>query len=81
MTPGGRVIIAEIVLPSPRTPPNPMLRFMRSSDLQMMAILNSKDRSYEDWVSLLALADKRLKLVNVKKTPNKVQSIIEILME
>ncbi|KAL8792400.1 MAG: hypothetical protein Q9195_005014 [Heterodermia aff. obscurata] len=80
MTPGSRIIIAEVVLPSPGTAPNPMLRFMRSSDLQMMAVLNSKERFYEDWVSVLAKADQRLKLVSVKKTA-RVQSIIEVLME
>ncbi len=57
-----------------------MLRFMRSSALQMMAVFNSKERFYEDWVDLLAKADKRLRLVSVKKTP-KVQSIIEVLMK
>jgi hypothetical protein len=80
MTPGSRIIIAEVVLPSPGTAPNPMLRFMRSSALQMMAVLNSKKRFHEDWVDLLAKADERLRLVSVEKTP-KVQSIIEVLMK
>jgi len=80
MTPGSRIIIVEIVLLSPGTTPNPMLRFMRSSDLQMMAVLNSKKRFYKDWVDLLAKADERLKLVSVQKTP-RVQSIMEVLME
>ena len=57
-----------------------MLRFMRSSDLQMMAVLNSQERFYEDWVDLIAKADERLKLVGVEETP-RVQSIIEVLME
>ncbi len=46
----------------------------------MMAVLNSKERFYEDWVDLLAKADERLRLVSVEKPP-KVQSTIEVLME
>lgn len=38
---------------------------MRSSDLQMMAVLNSMERFYEDWVGLFAKTDERLKLVSV----------------
>lgn len=46
----------------------------------MMAVIDSEERFYENWVDLLAKADKRLKLVSVKKTP-KVQSIMEVLMQ
>jgi hypothetical protein len=80
MEPGSRLIIAEVVLPPPGTLPNPQLRFMRSADLQMMSILNSKERSAEDWESLLAMSDKRLKLASIKKTL-RVQSIIEVVMQ
>lgn len=52
MKTGSRIVISEIMLPSPGTPSSPMLRMMHTCDLQMMAVLNSKERNYEDWVEI-----------------------------
>ena len=79
MDEGSRIVICDIMLPSPSASPSPMLRLMHTCDLQMMTVLNSKERNYEDWVDLLAKADRRLKLVNIGKIPG-LHSLIEIVM-
>lgn len=57
--------------------PQGLVRLMRSVDLQMMVGLNSKERSEEQWVDLLARADSRFKLVKVAMVPA-LHSLIEV---
>jgi 6-hydroxytryprostatin B O-methyltransferase len=47
-------------------------------DLQMMVMLNGKERSLEQWIDLIALADPQLKIISVSQPENSVDSIIEI---
>jgi 6-hydroxytryprostatin B O-methyltransferase len=47
-------------------------------DLQMMVVVNGKERTRQEWDELLALADPRLKIVSVKQPQYSVASIIEI---
>jgi hypothetical protein len=47
-------------------------------DLQMMVILNGKERSLEQWIDLIALADLQLKIFSVSQPENSVDSITEI---
>ncbi|KFY51953.1 hypothetical protein V497_08736 [Pseudogymnoascus sp. VKM F-4516 (FW-969)] len=75
---GSRLVICDIVLPPAGAPVPPQLvRLMRSVDLQMMVGLNSKERSEEQWVDLLARADSRFKLVKVAMVPA-LHSLIEV---
>lgn len=56
-------------------------RVVRVRDLTMLQAFNSKERDEDDWTSLLALTDPRLKLVNVVQPFGSAMSILEIVLE
>ncbi|KAL3496089.1 S-adenosyl-L-methionine-dependent methyltransferase [Aspergillus germanicus] len=70
MKPTAKIVVMDIVVPE-----KGVLPFM---DLQMMVVVNGKERTRQEWDELLALADPRLKIVSVKQPQYSVASIIEI---
>ena len=79
MKPGSRLIVVDGVLPPPNTMPSSEERLIRIMDLEMMTTFNAKEREIEDWTSLFAQADPRLKLHNVIRPPGSVNSILEVV--
>ncbi|KAL2856736.1 S-adenosyl-L-methionine-dependent methyltransferase [Aspergillus pseudodeflectus] len=70
MKPSARIVIMDIVVPE-----KGVLPFL---DLQMMVVVNGKERNRQEWDELLALADPRLRILSVKQPQYSVASIIEI---
>lgn len=60
----GLIIIVDGVLPPPGVLPVPVERLLTGLDLQMWDSLNARERTLEDWASLLDTADSRLKIVS-----------------
>lgn len=81
MGPHSRIVISDQMLPPPGVAPAPVERFMRAQDLQMLLWFNAKERSYDQWESLLHLADPRLKIKNVVTPPASAMSFIEVVLE
>ncbi|KAJ0414782.1 O-methyltransferase-domain-containing protein [Aspergillus carlsbadensis] len=65
-----RIVVMDIVVPE-----RGVLPFL---DLQMMVVVNGKERNRQEWDELLALADPRLRILSVRQPQNSVASIIEI---
>jgi hypothetical protein len=62
MKDGARIVVADRVLPPPGSVPMTQERMIRAADIEMMTMLNSKERTREDWIALFEKADKRLKV-------------------
>lgn len=76
-----KLLIMDTVLPKPGSVPVSVERVVRVRDLTMLQAFNSKERDLDDWTSLLALTDPRLKLVNVVQPFGSAMSILEIVFE
>lgn len=50
----------------------------RNVDVTMLQMLNTQERSREDWESVVTLADKRLKVLGIHRPEGSWDSIIEI---
>ena len=46
----------------------------------MFSMLNSQERSKDEWVQLVAAADPRLRIANIEKPPGSDDSIIEVVL-
>ena len=73
-----RLLIMDTVLPIPGSVPVSVERIVRVRDMTMMEIFNSKERELESWISLLAAADKRFRLVNVVQPFGSDMSVMEV---
>lgn len=47
-------------------------------DLQMMVMINGKERSKQEWSDLVSMAHPKLKIVNINQPPRSVASAIEV---
>ena len=81
MGPKSRLIVSDQVLPAVGAPPGPVERFMRAQDLQMLLLLNAKQRDHEQWTALFKSADPRLTIKNVVTPPGSIMSFIEVVLE
>jgi 6-hydroxytryprostatin B O-methyltransferase len=50
----------------------------RNVDITMLQMLNTQERSAEDWQEVVALADPRLKILGIHKPSESWDSLIEI---
>lgn len=81
MKPGSRIILCEAVAPSGKEAhliPLPVQRLISAVDLQMLVAFNSKERTLDNWKSLVAKTDNRLELTNVF-SPGNGWSLLEIV--
>ncbi|PTU23690.1 hypothetical protein P175DRAFT_0427152 [Aspergillus ochraceoroseus IBT 24754] len=78
MKPTARIIVVDIVIPEPGTLPWQAHRMIRSMDLQMMVMVNGKERTKQDWRKLLANSNSKLNILSISQPPYSVASIIEI---
>lgn len=82
---GARVILCETCSPpkynakGDKVMPVPVERMMTSLDLQMLVALNSKERTIQEWKSLLVQADERFELANVATFPGTAWGLLEVV--
>ena len=76
---GARVIVIEGVLPAPESVPAWRQKFATSLDMQMMALLNAKERSQEDWLELFRKADSRFSVKAFRKPLGSATAVIEVV--
>ncbi|GKZ52206.1 hypothetical protein AnigIFM49718_000078 [Aspergillus niger] len=73
-----RILLVEIVTVCPEVVNRVQERYMRNVDVTMLQMLNTQERSREDWESVVTLADKRLKVLGIHRPEGSWDSIIEI---
>lgn len=73
---GAKIIIMDSVMPPRGVLPVSVERTLTSLDLQMWATFNAKERTMDDWESLLKEAEPRLKIQSCKKPEGSGSSII-----
>jgi 6-hydroxytryprostatin B O-methyltransferase len=76
-----RLLIMDTVLPKPGSEPVSVERIVRARDLTMMQAFNSKERDLDDWNSLIAAADPRLRLVQVAQPFGSAMSVLEVVID
>ncbi|MCJ1244006.1 hypothetical protein MMC30_001203 [Trapelia coarctata] len=81
LKPGARVIINDSVLPEPGTLSAWPEERVRSIDLIMLVIQNSRERELDDWAKLFEVADKRFKFLGGKLPPGSKFWILEASWE
>ncbi|KAF2742529.1 O-methyltransferase [Sporormia fimetaria CBS 119925] len=81
MRPGVKVLVNEGCLPEPGTVDSWDDKLLRSLDLCMMAMFNSKERTVEEWAGLFTEADPRYKFVSAKKPEGSLLWIIETVWQ
>ncbi|PON27705.1 O-methyltransferase [Trichoderma gamsii] len=78
LKPGARVIINDIVLPDPGVVSRLEEKSIRTMDVLMKAVCNSREREMNDWKSLFEQADKRFRWQGAWKTSGKLWFIESI---
>lgn len=85
LKPGARILLCEIIatptydMQGKHLLPLPIRRMASASDLQMLVLFNSNERSLEDWKRLIKCADERFEVVNVSSVPGALWSLIEVV--
>ncbi|ORY72051.1 S-adenosyl-L-methionine-dependent methyltransferase [Pseudomassariella vexata] len=76
---GARLLFNERCLGRPGSLSHVWDQFASSADILMQLCANGKERSREDWVSLLAAADERFEIASVTTPAHSALSIIEVM--
>ncbi|KAI0964901.1 S-adenosyl-L-methionine-dependent methyltransferase [Xylaria arbuscula] len=74
-----RIIIQEMIMPEAGDVPLWKERDMRSNDLDMAAVFNSKERSLKEWKTLVSEADPRFAVGEVKEPKGSALGTIEVI--
>lgn len=74
---GAKVIVNDLILPPPGVLPPTNERAVRSMDMIMMSLFNSRERSKQDWEKLFADADSRFQQVKVWQPAGSQLGLIE----
>ncbi|CEO58344.1 hypothetical protein PMG11_03074 [Penicillium brasilianum] len=78
---GSRIVIMDSVLPRPGSIASTKERLLRVRDLTMLQVFNSCERDLDDWIHLLSLADKRLRLTDVAQPRGSVMSLLTVSLD
>lgn len=78
---GARVLIADFIMPETSTGPMWIERLSTTKSMQMMAAVNSKERTEEDWVEVIKRADSRYSVEAVVTPPGSAMAVIEIVFK
>lgn len=78
LRPGARVIINDIVLPAPGLLSQLEEKSIRTMDVLMKTVCNSREREVDDWRSLFEQADKRFRWQGAWKSSGKLWFIESI---
>ena len=78
MKEGSRIVIMDMVLPTPGTSSQTLEAALRQKDLMMRQVLNAREREVEDWQALIRSVEERLQIVAIRRPEGSQHSIIEI---
>lgn len=78
---GARVLIADFIMPETSTGPMWIERLSTTKSMQMMAAVNSKERTEEDWVEVIKRADSRYSVEAVVTPAGSAMAVIEIVFK
>jgi len=79
MKPGSKILLVEVVvMPSNKEGSSIAERYMRNVDVTMLQMLNTQERSEEEWRRVVRAADVRLELLRIFKPKGSWDSIIEL---
>ncbi|KAM0438573.1 hypothetical protein ACHAPT_001325 [Fusarium lateritium] len=77
MGPSSRLLIMDMVLPSPGSGSRTFEAALRQKDLTMIQAFNAKERETEEWRALLSKADPRLTIRAIERPAGSELSVIE----
>lgn len=72
LQPGARVIINDLVLPTPGSLPQMAEKSIRTMDVMVQSVCNSTERELDDWKTLFEVADARYKWKGARKGTGKL---------
>ena len=75
--PDSRILIMDMVLPTPGSASITLEAALRQKDLAMLHTFNAKEREVEDWRSVLQKADPRLEIKAIRRPDGSQHSVIE----
>ena len=73
-----RIVIMDVVLPTPGTSSLTFEAALRQKDLTMRQVFNGKEREVEDWHALIRKVDETLQIVAIRRPEGSQHSVIEI---
>ncbi|KAI2465233.1 S-adenosyl-L-methionine-dependent methyltransferase [Annulohypoxylon bovei var. microspora] len=79
--PGSRIVVMDNIAIHSGTLSTLEERKTRTLDIAMMALFNSVERDIQGWKELFAMADPKLKLVNVTNPLGSALSVMELALE
>lgn len=77
---GARIIVNDFVLPEPGTLSRMEEKHMRTIDVLMQTVCNSREREAEEWKNLFALADSRFRWKHAWQSSGRLW-FIEVIWE
>ncbi|KAI4222483.1 MAG: hypothetical protein L6R40_008583 [Gallowayella cf. fulva] len=79
MKPGSKILLVEVVvIPSEKEESSVAERYMRNVDITMLQMLNTQERSEQEWSEVVHAASPQLELTRILKPKGSWDSIIEI---
>ena len=78
--PDSRILIMDMVLPTPGSASITLEAALRQKDLAMLHTFNAKEREVEDWRSVLQKADPRLEIKATRRPDGSQHSVIEAVL-
>ena len=75
-----RILIMDMVLPSPGSTSRSLEAALRQKDLAMLHAFNAREREVEDWRSVLQKADPRLEIKAIQRPDGSQHSVIEAIL-
>ncbi|THC89106.1 hypothetical protein EYZ11_011453 [Aspergillus tanneri] len=78
---GSRIVIMDIVLPTPGTIPTVQEGLLRARDLTMLQSFNSTERDTTEWTALVKKADPSLQIINIVQPVGSIMAVLEIVWE
>ena len=76
-TPTSRILIMDMVLPTPGSTSRTLEAALRQKDLAMLHTFNAKEREVEDWRSVLTQAHPRFEVKAIRRPAGSQHSVIE----
>ena len=81
MKSGSKIVIMDMVLPTPGSGQRTFEAALRQKDLTMKQVLNAKEREIEDWRSLIQDVDPRLRIKAIRTPEGCQHSVIELSLD
>lgn len=78
--PESRILIMDMVLPTPGSASRTLEATLRQKDLAMLHAFNAKEREVEDWRSVLQKADPCLEIKAIRRPDGSQHSVIEAVL-